>query len=130
MDLRQLDEYREALEEIQHRIAAELDEADSIIRQLRHDDNPKLKMVGERARLYWYPNMRGSLDNESGFSSPMFTMQDALNELADIRFDMAIEYTLICAKCGTEVELEQLDDVVECPNCGADVSKETCRVAR
>ena len=35
--------------------------------------------------------------------------------------------TLIC-DCGTEVVVEFLMDVVECPNCGAMVSKENSRL--
>ena len=36
---------------------------------------------------------------------------------------------LICSECNTEVELEWLDDIAECPNCGAEVKKETCSIA-
>ena len=31
---------------------------------------------------------------------------------------------LICPYCGTEIEVEYLDDIVECPNCGETISKE------
>lgn len=31
---------------------------------------------------------------------------------------------LICPKCNTEIEVEFLDDIVECPNCETEVSKE------
>ena len=33
--------------------------------------------------------------------------------------------TLVCAYCNTEIEVDDLNDIVECPNCGAIVSKET-----
>ena len=32
--------------------------------------------------------------------------------------------TLVCAVCGAENEVEELDDIVECHCCGAEVSKE------
>jgi len=31
---------------------------------------------------------------------------------------------LICAKCNTEVEVKDLDDIIDCPNCGKEISKE------
>jgi len=33
---------------------------------------------------------------------------------------------LICPYCNTEIEVEFLMDIVECPNCGVTVSKESC----
>ena len=30
----------------------------------------------------------------------------------------------VCPYCNTEIEVEYLDDVVECPNCGEVVSRE------
>lgn len=33
---------------------------------------------------------------------------------------------LICSECNTEIEVEFLSDIVDCPNCGAEVSKENC----
>lgn len=36
--------------------------------------------------------------------------------------------TLECANCGTLVDLQFLDDIVPCPNCGSEVSKEECRI--
>lgn len=33
---------------------------------------------------------------------------------------------LVCGECNTEVEVEYLSDITECPNCGAEVRKETC----
>ena len=36
--------------------------------------------------------------------------------------------TLVCGYCNTEVEIEFLDDVVECPNCGNTISKENSKV--
>jgi len=32
---------------------------------------------------------------------------------------------LICAECNTEIEVDCLDDIVDCPNCETEVSKET-----
>lgn len=32
---------------------------------------------------------------------------------------------LVCSYCNTEIEIEYLSDIVECPNCGEVVSKET-----
>jgi len=31
---------------------------------------------------------------------------------------------LICPECNTEIEVEFLDDCVDCPNCGMPVTKE------
>lgn len=31
---------------------------------------------------------------------------------------------LVCPYCNTEIEVEELDNIVECPNCGNTVSKE------
>jgi uncharacterized CHY-type Zn-finger protein len=33
---------------------------------------------------------------------------------------------LLCGACQTEIEVRFLDDIVECPNCKAEVSKENC----
>ena len=32
---------------------------------------------------------------------------------------------LICPNCNTVIEIKNLDDIVECPNCGTEVSKES-----
>lgn len=37
---------------------------------------------------------------------------------------------LVCATCNTEVEVEFLADIVECPNCGAEVSKENAAAVK
>jgi predicted RNA-binding Zn-ribbon protein involved in translation (DUF1610 family) len=31
---------------------------------------------------------------------------------------------LVCSNCNTEVEVEFLDDITDCPNCGLEISKE------
>ena len=75
-------EEAQTLEGIQRRIAGELEDAENIIRRLRGENNPKAHLAGERAYQYWYPTMRSSIDNESGFvGSPMFVMQDTIDEL-------------------------------------------------